>query len=369
MRLVRIAAGAAAVALAASPALAWTNEDHEVFDVVSALESAEGKGTTFYSFLNVTKNATPQEINRAYRKRSLELHPDKNPDDKKIADRFARLGVIGNILRDEEKRKHYDFFHDNGVPKWRGEYRLCVVVHGPGHHARQQLMLRTPLPADYYSRYRPGLGSVLAGLTIFSCFIHYLFMYLTYRVNKMRITAFREQALEAAWGPTKKPLAGKRKLKTKTGEQGATMGMPGINGGRAIAPGSLLELAVEGPDKVYVIENRKEILITEDLAVKPVMRDTWLPRAVLSRLGYEAPGASSAAAPAANKTFRKPSPAQADDESAGATSGDDATSGGEDGAAAPAAARAKKAGKGIEGMGKIGGRRRKTVPRPKASAS
>ncbi|BGP37345.1 hypothetical protein JCM10450v2_001252 [Rhodotorula kratochvilovae] len=341
MRLTPIITGAAALALTASPALAWTNEDHEVFDIVSALESAEGKGTTFYSFLNITKGATPQEINRAYRKRSLELHPDKNPDNKKIADRFARLGVIGNILRDEEKRKHYDFFHDNGVPKWRGT-------------------------GYYYSRYRPGLGSVLAGLTIFSCFIHYVFLYLTYRVNKMRINAFREQAFEAAWGPTKKPLAGKRKLKTKTGEQGATMGMPGINGGRAIAPGSLLELAVEGPDKVYVIENRKEILITEDLAIKPVLRDTWLPAAVLSRLGY-APAASTSSASgapaAAKKTFRKPSPTQGED-SAGATSGEDATSGGED--SAPRAA--KKPGKGIEGMGKVGGRRRKTVPRPKASA-
>ena len=35
------------------------------------------------------------------------------------------------------------------------------------------------------------------------------------------------------------------------------MGMPGINGGRPIAGGSTLELAVEGPDKVYVVENRK----------------------------------------------------------------------------------------------------------------
>jgi DnaJ-class molecular chaperone len=40
---------------------------------VSALETAEGKGTTFYSFLNTTKAATDKEINKAYRKRSLEL--------------------------------------------------------------------------------------------------------------------------------------------------------------------------------------------------------------------------------------------------------------------------------------------------------
>ena len=46
-------------------------------------------------------------------------------------------------------------------------------------------------------------------------------------------------------------------MKTKTSEQGSAMGMPGINAGRPIGAGSLLELAVEAPDKVYVIENRK----------------------------------------------------------------------------------------------------------------
>lgn len=44
-----------------------------------------------------------------------------------------------------------------------------------------------PPPIDYYSRYRPGLGAVLAGLTVFSCFIHYVVLYLTFRVSKMRI--------------------------------------------------------------------------------------------------------------------------------------------------------------------------------------
>lgn len=45
----------------------------EIFDIVSALETAEGKGTTFYSFLNTTKSADEKAIAKAYRKRSLEL--------------------------------------------------------------------------------------------------------------------------------------------------------------------------------------------------------------------------------------------------------------------------------------------------------
>ena len=113
---------------------------------------------------------------------------------------------------------------------------------------------------DYYSRYRPGLGSVITGLFIFSLFVQYLFLYLTARVQKMRISAFRHQALEAAWGPTKKPTAGqpqgKKKLKVKTGEQGDPLGIPGINGGKAIGAGSTIEMMIDN-EKVYIVENKK----------------------------------------------------------------------------------------------------------------
>ncbi|BGP22260.1 DnaJ family protein [Rhodotorula toruloides] len=333
MRLTLLLASAVAFAALASPALAWTAEDHEIFDLVSALEAAEGKGTNFYSYLNVTKSVEEKALNKAIRKRSLELHPDKNPNDKKVADRFARLGVIAEILRDAEKRKRYDHFYENGVPRWRGT-------------------------GYYYSRYRPGLGAVVAGLTVFSIFVHYVFLYLSYRLSKMRITAFRTQALEAAWGPTKKPQQGKKKLKVKTSEQGDPLGMPGVNDGKPTPPGSTIELVVEG-DNVFIVENRKENLLTEDLAVKPALRDTWLPRLVLERLGYSPSTTSSSAAKKSSgpkKVFRKPT-VSADE--AGATSGEEVTSGGEEGG--------KKQGKGIEGMGKVGGRRRKTVPRPSAA--
>ncbi|GAA6043049.1 hypothetical protein JCM8097_005132 [Rhodosporidiobolus ruineniae] len=337
MRITPVLAGAACLALVASPALAWTNEDHEIFDLVSALEAAEGKGTTFYSFLNTTKSASEKDLARAYRKRSLELHPDKNPDDKKIADRFARLGVINTILKDGEKRKRYDFFYDNGVPKWRGT-------------------------GYYYSRYRPGLGSVVAGLLVFSCFVQYLFQYLTARLQKVRIDQFRQQALEAAWGPTKKPLSGKKKLKVKLSEQGDPLGIPGVNGGKALAPNSVVEMAVEG-DQVYILENRREVLLTEDNIAKPALKSTWLPKQVFKLLPASF-SASSATAAAANKrpkkVYKKPTVGgvTSGEEEGGATS-DDATSGGE--------GKPRPKGTGIEGMGKIGGRRRKTIPRPKAA--
>lgn len=48
-------------------------EDYEIFDLVSALENAEGKGTTFYSFLNVPPTATTNEIAKAYKQKSKVL--------------------------------------------------------------------------------------------------------------------------------------------------------------------------------------------------------------------------------------------------------------------------------------------------------
>ncbi|GAA6024829.1 hypothetical protein JCM11491_005668 [Sporobolomyces phaffii] len=341
MKLVPFVATCAAVAVLAQPALAWTNEDHELFDIVSALESAEGKGTTFYSFLNTTKSASEKDINKAYRKRSLELHPDKNPNNKKVEDRFARLGLITNILRDAEKRKRYDFFYDNGVPKWRGT-------------------------GYYYSRYRPGLGAVVTGLFVFSLFVQYLFLYLTARVQKMRIAAFRTQALEAAWGPTKVAQPGKKKLKVKTGDQGDPLGLPGVNGGKPIGAGSTIEMVIEGQD-VYIVENRKETLLTEELAVKPTWQDTWLPAYLIENYfpSFASKHKKSAAGGAKKrKTLVAKKPPPGFNQPADATSGSDEEEVVDSEGHVKKVKKDKGPGRGVIGDGKVGGRRRKTIPRP-----
>ena len=48
-------------------------QDHEIFDLVSELEAAEGKGTTFYSWLAVSHTASTADIAKAYRKKSMLL--------------------------------------------------------------------------------------------------------------------------------------------------------------------------------------------------------------------------------------------------------------------------------------------------------
>ncbi|CCA77258.1 hypothetical protein PIIN_11902 [Serendipita indica DSM 11827] len=84
---------------------AWSKEDYEIFDLVTAVENSEGKGTTFYSWLGVTEKANSAEITRAYRKKSLDLHPDKNHGVPGANERYARLGVVAQILRSEGRER------------------------------------------------------------------------------------------------------------------------------------------------------------------------------------------------------------------------------------------------------------------------
>lgn len=59
--------------LKSSQADSCRQEDHEIFDLVTELEAAEGKATTFYSWLEVPSTASTAEIAKAYRKKSMQL--------------------------------------------------------------------------------------------------------------------------------------------------------------------------------------------------------------------------------------------------------------------------------------------------------
>ena len=61
-----------------------------------------------YELLGVSRDASDQEIQRAYRKLALKYHPDKNPDDPQAAEKFKRVAEAYDILSDAEKRRVYD---------------------------------------------------------------------------------------------------------------------------------------------------------------------------------------------------------------------------------------------------------------------
>ncbi len=62
----------------------------------------------YYKILGVDKNATQEEIKRAYRKLAMKYHPDRNPGDKSAEEKFKEITEANEVLSDPEKRKKYD---------------------------------------------------------------------------------------------------------------------------------------------------------------------------------------------------------------------------------------------------------------------
>ncbi|MDF9828805.1 molecular chaperone DnaJ [Parabacteroides sp. PF5-6] len=69
----------------------------------------------YYEVLGVAKNASAEEIKKAYRKKAIEFHPDKNPDNKEAEEKFKEAAEAYDVLSDEQKRQRYDQFGHAGV--------------------------------------------------------------------------------------------------------------------------------------------------------------------------------------------------------------------------------------------------------------
>jgi len=69
----------------------------------------------FYDILGVAKNASAEEIKKAYRKLAIKYHPDKNPDDKAAEDKFKEAAEAYEVLSNPEKKQRYDQYGHAGV--------------------------------------------------------------------------------------------------------------------------------------------------------------------------------------------------------------------------------------------------------------
>jgi DnaJ-class molecular chaperone len=77
-------------------------------------------GRDLYEVLGVSRSADEAEIKRAFRKLALQLHPDKNPDDRGAEQRFKEISTAYEILSDREKRHIYDNYGEAGLKAHEG---------------------------------------------------------------------------------------------------------------------------------------------------------------------------------------------------------------------------------------------------------
>jgi hypothetical protein len=178
--------------------------DHEIFRLRDEVVAHDGPNVTFYDLLGVKPSASQDELNKAYRKKSRDVHPDKarksfeakrvlenkkkgkkvtKPPTKKEIDAYVkdatvayqRLTVIANILKGPE-RERYDHFLKNGFPKWRGT-------------------------GYYYERFRPGLGSVIIGLfMVMGGGFHYFALVVSWKRRREFAERYIRHARRTAWG-------------------------------------------------------------------------------------------------------------------------------------------------------------------------
>ncbi|KAG6040865.1 hypothetical protein E4U41_006837 [Claviceps citrina] len=184
---------------------AWSKEDREIFRIRDEISAHEADpAATFYDILGVAAGASFEDIQKAYRKKTVALHPDKVKQQlrsarikqagdkgkgavkqptsaevkaavKQASERQTRLMLIANILKGPG-RDRYDHFLANGFPLWKGtDY--------------------------YYNRYRPGLGTVVVGLFIVGGgAIHYLILYMSWKRQREFVERYVKFARDTAWG-------------------------------------------------------------------------------------------------------------------------------------------------------------------------
>ena len=81
--------------------------------ILTTLSSTAGQ-EDFYKLLCVRKNADNREIRKAFKKLALKYHPDKNSEDD-AHEQFLKINRAYEILKDEETRKKYDLFGEDGL--------------------------------------------------------------------------------------------------------------------------------------------------------------------------------------------------------------------------------------------------------------
>lgn len=115
----------------------------------------------YYKVLGVDKNATAEQIKKAYRKLAVKYHPDKAGNDKKAEDMFKRVNEANDVLGDPEKRKKYDALGENW--KYYDEAAARGGAYqggGGGHNFRPEDFMQGGAGfSDFFEQFFGGSGS------------------------------------------------------------------------------------------------------------------------------------------------------------------------------------------------------------------
>ena len=76
---------------------------------------SDEKKRDYYEVLGVEKSASTDDIKKAYRKKALQYHPDRNPGDKEAEAKFKECNEAYEVLSNDEKRSRYDQYGFAGV--------------------------------------------------------------------------------------------------------------------------------------------------------------------------------------------------------------------------------------------------------------
>jgi molecular chaperone DnaJ len=76
----------------------------------------------YYAILEISKDASPEEIKKAYRKKALQFHPDRNPNNPDAEKRFKEISEAYEALSDPNKRKLFDQYGSEGMNQMGGGF-------------------------------------------------------------------------------------------------------------------------------------------------------------------------------------------------------------------------------------------------------
>ena len=72
----------------------------------------------YYETLEVSRGASSSELKKAFKKKAMKYHPDRNPDNPEAAQKFKEAAEAYDVLSDPQKKSAYDQFGHSGVEGW-----------------------------------------------------------------------------------------------------------------------------------------------------------------------------------------------------------------------------------------------------------